>query len=131
MAVLTQPIQNTYFYKEIRKTQPGVGVIYPGYPVYHLYKNIPDGTPYRLNEIEYWMPLPGLNVYKEYTDGDEYVLAERTKYEPRLEIGVKKGRRYYSDRFDVYTHKYCGTKLYVATGRTRLYPLSPDTNPYS
>lgn len=131
MAVLTQPIQNTYFYKEIRKTQPGVGVVYPGYPIYHLYKNIPDGTPYRLDEIEYWMPLPGLNVYKEYTAGDENVLAERTRYEPRLELGVKKGRRYYQDRFAIYTHKYCGTKLYVATGRTRLYPLSPDTNPYS
>ena len=132
MAVLTQPIQNTYFYKEIRKSQPGVGVIYPGYPIYHLYKNVPDGAPFRLNlDIEYWMPLPGLNVYKEYSPGDENVVAERTKYEPRLELGVQKGRRYYSDRFEIYTHKYCGTKLYVATGRTRLYPLSPATNPYS
>ena len=132
MPVITQPIQETYFYKEVRKTQPGVGVVYPGYPIYHLYKNVPTGTPVRLNtDIEYWMPLPGLTVYKEYQSGDENVSAERTKYEPRLELGVKKGRRYYSDRFSVYTHKYCGTKLYVATNRTKLYPLSPTTNPYS
>ena len=132
MPVTTQPIQETYFYKEVRKTQPGVGVVYPGYPIYHLYKNVPTGTPFRINtDIEYWMPLPGLTVYKEYQPGDENVSAERTKYEPRLELGVKKGRRYYSDRFSVYTHKYCGTKLYVATNRTKLYPLSPTTNPYS
>lgn len=131
MAILAQPIQETYFYKEVRKTQPGVGVVYPGYPIYHLYKNVPNGTPIRLNEIEYWMPLPGLTKYKEYQSGDENITAERTKYEPRLELGVKRGRRYYSDRFDVYTHKYCGTKLYVATNRTKLYPLSPSSNPYS
>lgn len=131
MATSVSTIQETYFYKEVRKTPIGVGVVYPGYPIYHLYKNVPDGQPYRLNEIEYWAPLPGLTEYKQYTPGDENLVAERTKYEPRLEIGVKPTKRYYSDRFPTYTHKYCGLKLYVATGRTKLYPLSPSTNPYS
>jgi len=127
----TTTIQETYFYKEVRKTPIGVGVVYPGYPIYHLYKNVPNGEPYRLNEIEYWAPLPGLREYKQYSSGDENVVAERAKYEPRLEIGAKPTKRYYSDRFPTYTHKYCGLKLYVATNRTKLYPLSPSTNPYS
>jgi hypothetical protein len=131
MPAVTQPIQNTYFYKEVRKTQPGAGVIYSGYPIYHLYKNVPGGTPIRLDEVEYWMPLPGLTKYKEYTAGDENVIATRVKYEPRLESLVKKVPRHYTDRYAVYTHKYYGTKLFVATGRTKLYPLSPSTNPYS
>ena len=85
MATSLSTIQETYFYKEVRKTPIGVGVIYPGYPIYHLYKNVPDGTPYRLNEIEYWAPLAGLQEYKQYSVGDENVVAERTKYEPRVE----------------------------------------------
>jgi hypothetical protein len=85
--------------------------------------------------IEYWLPLPSLTSYKEYTPGDENVPAQRTVYEPRTEIGVRRGRRHYTDRFSVYTHKYSGTKLFVATNRTKLYPLPETrlapTNPYS
>jgi hypothetical protein len=85
--------------------------------------------------IEYWLPLPSLTSYKEYTPGDENVPAQRTRYEPRTEIGVRRSRRYYSDKFSVYTHKYSGTKLFVATNRTKLYPFSETrsmpTNPYS
>ena len=128
---MAEIIQDTYFYKEIRKTQPGAGVLYPGYPIYHLYKNIPNGTPVRLNEIEYWSPLPKVTAYRTYSPGDENAIAERVKYEPRAELGVKPTKRYYTARFPIYTHKYSGLKLYVATGRTRLYPLSPESNPYS
>ena len=85
--------------------------------------------------IEYWLPLPNLTSYKEYNPGDENVPAERTKYEPRGLVGAGKTRRYYPDRFSIYTHKYYGTKLYVATDRTKPYPVSstllPSTNPYS
>lgn len=128
---MAETIQDTYFYKEVRKTQPGDGVLYPGYPIYHLYKNIPNGTPIRLNTIEYWSPLPKVTSYRTYSPGDENAEAERVKYEPRAEIGVSPTKRHYTGKFSTYTHKYSGLKLYVATGRTRLYPLSPETNPYS
>jgi hypothetical protein len=135
MSISPQPIQETYYYKEVRKTQPGPGVVYPGYPIFHLYKRILNGTDLRINEIEYWLPLPALTAYKQYMPGDENVPAERTRYEPRTEIGIKPTRRYYPDRFSVYTHKYYGTKLFVATSRTKLYPVSASlpasTNPYS
>lgn len=136
MPVAPQPTQETYYYKEVRRTQPGAGVVYAGYPIFHLYKRVLNGDDVRLNpDIEYWLPLPGLTSYKQYTAGDENVPAERTRYEPRVEIGTKPTRRYYPDRFSVYTHKYCGTKLYVATNRTKLYPASSSlpasTNPYS
>jgi len=216
MPVTPQPTQETYYYKEVRKTQPGAGVVYAGYPIYHLYKRFLSGTDARevstnktktitnvsrvvspshiatitvgaghlfktgemvtvsgltntsyngtyaitaigattisyantgsvqsstvdagtaSIDIEYWLPLPNLTSYKEYNPGDENVPAERTKYEPRGLVGAGKTRRYYPDRFSIYTHKYYGTKLYVATGRTKPYPVSsallPTTNPYS
>jgi hypothetical protein len=121
----------TYFYKEVRKTPIGAGVLYPGYPVFHLFKNYPDGTQKRLDEKEYWLPLSALTSYMEYNLGDENTTVSRVKYEPNVESFKKPNTRKYTGKFPVYTHKYHGLKLYVATNRTKLYPLSHLTNPYS
>lgn len=131
MTTLTRRIQETYFYKEVRKTPIGAGVKYPGYPVFHLYKNNSDGTERRLDEKEYWLPLEGLRSYKQYQIGDENVDATRVQYEQSIESFKRPNKRKYTDIFPVYTHKYHGLKLYVATNRTKNYPLDPSTNPYS
>lgn len=131
MTLIAQPVQEAYFYKEARKIQPGAGVLFGGYSIYHLHRRISNTTSIRLNEIEYWQPLPALASYKEYVIGDEFVQAERVIFEPRLEISVKPRKRYYVDSFPVYTHKYCGLKLFIATNRTKTYPLPRETNPYS
>jgi hypothetical protein len=131
MTTLTRRIQETYFYKEVRKTPVGAGVKYPGYPIFHLYKNKLDGTEMRLDEKEYWLPLQGLRSYREYTLGDENVDATRIQYEQSIESFKRPNKRKYTDSFPVYTHKYHGLKLYVATNRVKRYPLNQKTNPYS
>jgi hypothetical protein len=131
MAILQRTIQETYFYKEVRRTPIGAGVVYPGYPVFYLFRNNVDGTETRLDEKEYWLPLPGLTAYMEYSPGDENVEATRIKYQPSVESFKKQNQRKYTGSFPAYTHKYAGLKLYVATNRTKLYPLSYLTNPYS
>ena len=131
MTLTVQPTQEAYFYKEVRKIQPESFSNYSGYAIYHLHRRISNTESSRVNQLEYWKPLPALQAYREYTEGDEFVNAERIFYEPRIEVGGKPRKRYYVDKFPVYTHKYCGLKLYVATNRTKPYPLLSSTNPYS
>ena len=131
MTVSQRTAQQTYFYKEVRKTPIGSGVVYPGYSIFHLFKNYDDGTQKRLDAKEYWLPLPALTSYMEYNIGDENTTVSRVRYEPSVESFKKPNTRKYTGSFPVYTHKYAGLKLYVATNRTKLYPLSYSTNPYS
>jgi len=129
---VNQAIRNTYFYVEVRKIQNGVGVLYPGYPVYHLFRTQPDGvSSSRLDEDEYWMPLPLMGSYVQYTAGDELVEQSRIKYEKRVVTRPTQLRRKYTGSFPVFTHKYSGNKLYVATARLKKFPLNSSLNPYS
>ena len=72
--VITPP--GTYFYKEVRRlqsvaTQPLS--LYPGYPIFHLYKQIRDsGTTIetRVGALEYWKPVETL-AHIVYEENDE------------------------------------------------------------
>ena len=129
---VNQAIQNTYFYKEVRKIQNSVGVLYPGYPIYHLYKTQADGvSSTRADEDEYWMPLPLMQSYVQYTPGDELVEQSRIKYDKRASVRPTQSRRKYTDSFPVFTHKYVGNRLYVATAQLKQFPLDSSLNPYS
>jgi len=129
---VNQAITNTYFYKEVRKIQSGAGVLYPGYPIYHLFKTQADGiSSVRADDDEYWMPLPLMQAYVQYTAGDEFVEQSRIKYDKRASVRPSPSRRKYTDSFPVYTHKYIGNRLYVATAQLNVFPLEPSENPYS
>jgi hypothetical protein len=129
---VNQAIEKTYFYEEVRKTPTGAGVLYPGYPIYHLFKTQANGlTAIRIDEDEYWMPMPLMKAYIQYTAGDELVPQSRITYDKRVDAVPKQSRRKYTSTFPIYTHKYVGNRLYVSTGQTKTFPLPLIQNPYS
>jgi hypothetical protein len=124
--------KKSFFFREVRKIQPAEGCLYPGYPIFHYFTFTQSGFQ-RVDQLEYWKPNKDGLLYI-YEEGDEFVKVPEIFFP--TPVKNKPTRRTYKDRFEPFTQRYWGNKLFICTNETRAfqfvtnkYPLIQ--NPYS
>jgi len=132
--VITPP--GTYFYKEVRRlqsvaTQPLS--LYPGYPIFHLYKQIRDGgttIETRVGALEYWKPVETL-AHIVYEENDENSLVSIRDTEVPLDKNDKR-KKLWAEDWEPFTHIFCGGKIFIATNKfADVFGSNQNKNPYS
>lgn len=132
--VITPP--GTYFFKEVRRlqskaTQPLSR--YPGYPIFHLYKQIRDGgstIEQRVDDLEYWQPVTTL-AHIVYDTNDENTLATTRDIEVPLSKNDKR-KKLWAEDWAPFTHKFAGGKVFIATNRfVDVFGSNQEKNPYA
>jgi hypothetical protein len=132
--VITPP--GTYFYKEVRRLQSIQNQplsLYPGYPIFHLYKQIRDsGTTIetRVGALEYWKPVETL-AHIVYEENDENSLASIRDTEVPL-AKTDKRKKLWAEDWEPFKHSFFGGKVFIATNKfADVFGSNQNKNPYS
>jgi hypothetical protein len=132
--VITPP--GTYFYKEVRRLQSIQNQplsLYPGYPIFHLYKQIRDGgttKETRVGTLEYWKPVSTL-AHIVYDQNDENKLATTRDIEVPLSKTDKR-KKLWTEDWEPFTHRFFGGKVFIATNKfADVFGSNQTKNPYA
>jgi len=132
--LITPP--GTYFFKEVRRlqstaTQPLSR--YPGYPIFHFYKQIREGgstVEQRVDDLEFWQPVSTL-PYVRYDIDDEYTISNARDIETPLASDGNTGRRLWTEDWLPFTHRFAGGKIFIATNKfADIFGSNQKKNPY-